>query len=267
MDAVVEKCLLEGCGRPVVRSALGRPQRFCSDAHRKAHSRLNGHENPSDRQSYPGGENTDLAPSQALDIVEAVCPFNQEQQSSRRQLYFEEWPQRQKKTDRCIAYVLTDGKLINTGYGRASRPLGYVMEIWPGRWVARVGNIVGLPSSLTAAKQAAISLYRSRKSGEPKDWIAALNQIAANEVDRAAIERQRRQWPLNLMGMNNRQNPRWKADPKSLDREAIRTVLETERVLIDRPKPESLKGDDIEMDADGYPILLACLDRRPKETA
>jgi hypothetical protein len=69
------------------------------------------------------------------------------------------------------------------------------------------------------------------------------------------------------MGMNNRQNPRWKADPKSLDREAIRTVLETERVLIDRPKPESLKGDDIEMDADGYPILLACLDRRPKETA
>jgi hypothetical protein len=109
MDAVVEKCLLEGCGRPVVRSALGRPQRFCSDAHRKAHSRLNGHENPSDRQSYPGGENTDLAPSQALDIVEAVCPFNQEQRSSRRQLYFEEWPQRQKKTDRCIAYVLTDG--------------------------------------------------------------------------------------------------------------------------------------------------------------
>jgi hypothetical protein len=48
----------------------------------------------------------------------------------------------------------------------------------------------------------------------------------------------------------------------------IRTVLETERVLIDedKPKPESLKGDDIEMDADGYPILPACLDRRPKET-
>jgi hypothetical protein len=66
------------------------------------------------------------------------------------------------------------------------------------------------------------------------------------------------------MGMNNRQNPRWKADPKSLDREAIRTVLETERVLIDKPKPESLKGDDI---ADGFPILPACLDRRPKETA
>ena len=32
------------------------------------------------------------------------------------------------------------------------------------------------------------------------------------------------------------------------------------------PTPGALQGDDypIEMDADGYPILPACLDRRPK---
>ena len=34
---------------------------------------------------------------------------------------------RQKKTDKCITYNLTDGKQINTGYGRASLALGYVM--------------------------------------------------------------------------------------------------------------------------------------------
>ena len=37
-----------------------------------------------------------------------------------------------------LTYKLTDGVQINTGSGRASRALGCVMEVLPGRWMARV---------------------------------------------------------------------------------------------------------------------------------
>jgi hypothetical protein len=110
------------------------------------------------------------------------------------------------------------------------------MEVaWPGgsrqRWV---GNQASEPSTLEEAKQAATAMLSKKQvKVAPRDWIKELNQTAANEVERAVVERQRRQWPLNLMGMNNKQSPRWKVDPKSLDREAIQAVLDTERVLID----------------------------------
>jgi hypothetical protein len=52
------------------------------------------------------------------------------------------------------------------------------------------------------------------EKAEARDWIAELNQTAATEVDRAVIERQRRQWPLNVMGANNRQAPRIKGTPR-----------------------------------------------------
>jgi hypothetical protein len=35
------------CQKPITRAARGRPQRFCCDAHRKAHSRLNGQKDAS----------------------------------------------------------------------------------------------------------------------------------------------------------------------------------------------------------------------------
>jgi biotin operon repressor len=95
-------------------------------------------------------------------------------------------------TYRCVTYRLTDGKQINGDGSRVARPLGYVMEIWPGQWVARVGNLSSLTLPLSAAKKAAIELYRSKGKREPRDWIAELHQIAANEIDRAAIERERR---------------------------------------------------------------------------
>ena len=40
MDAFVKRC--EHCGEPVPETKRGRPQRFCSDAHRKAHRKING---------------------------------------------------------------------------------------------------------------------------------------------------------------------------------------------------------------------------------
>jgi hypothetical protein len=45
MDEVVNTCL--HCGKPITSSTRGRPSKFCSDAHRKAYSRLNGQNSPS----------------------------------------------------------------------------------------------------------------------------------------------------------------------------------------------------------------------------
>ena len=75
------------------------------------------------------------------------------------------------------------------------------MEIVPGRWIARVRDLSSDPLPLGAAKKAAIALYRSRNKGEPnKDWIEGLNQLVANEVDRAYWAKEKRKWPLDLMG-------------------------------------------------------------------
>jgi hypothetical protein len=120
---------------------------------------------------------------------------------------------------------------------------GWLMEIaWPGgtrqRWVARIGNQASETLSLEEAKQAATAMLCKPEKAEARDWIAELNQTAATEVDRAVIERQRRQWPLKVMGANNRQAPRIKVDAKA--------VLDTERVLIDDEPvtPRALQGDD-----------------------
>jgi hypothetical protein len=96
---------------------------------------------------------------------------------------------------------------------------GWLMQIaWPGgtrqRWVARIGNQASESLSLEEAKQAATAMLCKPEKAEARDWIAELNQTAATEVDRADIERQRRQWPLNVMGANNRQAPRIKGTPR-----------------------------------------------------
>jgi len=56
---------------------------------------------------------------------------------------------------------------------------------------------------LEQAKEAARQLLRAKRA-QPRDFIKELNQIAANEVDRAAIERERRKWPIDLMGGSRR---------------------------------------------------------------
>lgn len=254
------------CGTDLQNVVRGRPQRFCSDKCRKAHSRINGHEIRSDRQSYSGGENTDLAPSQPIENIEAVCPLIQERGPSRRhansakELHFEEWPKRQKKTDRCITYMLTDGKQLNTGYGRASRPLGYVMEISPGRWVARVGNLSSEPLSLGSARKAAVALHRSKDQGQPRDWMRELNCKLVTEINRGHLAHERRRVPINLLGGH-----RW-PNTLAINPELRASILETELCSGQEPIPtETLKGDDYPLQtySDGFPKLPACLDRRP----
>jgi hypothetical protein len=113
---------------------------------------------------------------------------------------------------------------------------GWLMEIaWPGgtrqRWVARIGNQASESLSLEEAKQAATAMLCKPEKAEARDWIAELNQTAATEVDRAVIERQRRQWPLNVMGANNRQAPasRWTPRPSWKLRESSSMMSRSHR--------------------------------------
>jgi hypothetical protein len=166
-------------------------------------------------------------------------------------------------------------KASNGGY-RIDRPskkgIGWLMEVaWPAsgsrqRWVARDGDAASEPLPLEEAKRAAEELLNNRRKTKPRDHIRELNQIAANEVGRVVIEREKRTWPVDLMGgqRHRRKQPLMAIDPKL--RQAI---LDTERILVDdeRVTPGALQGDDypIEMDGDGYPIMPACL-RRTEET-
>jgi hypothetical protein len=252
MDAIQRKCL--ACGESFI--GVSRRQKYCSQECRPSA------QNASDGSSYRKTENPDLSCLQPIENIDAGSGHFQEFEpslphaNSSKELHFEEWPPRK----RCVTHKLTDGQQINTGYGRASRALGYVMEIWPGKWVARVRNVISLPSSLTRAKQAALDLYRSR--GEPKDWIKHLNQIVAKEIDRAVIQRERRRWPVDVMGGHRHvaKRPTFPIDPKL--RQAI---LDTE--LADKPNVIAFPSPPLGCHEDGYPVLPTCLDRRPKETA
>jgi hypothetical protein len=96
------------------------------------------------------------------------------------------------------------------------------------------------PSSLTAAKQAAIGLYRSRKSGKPKDeWIRGLDQTVANEIDRAYWTKEKRKWPVDLMG-----GQRHRAKKPRMTVESRQAILDTERV--DEPAP--LKAEEVQLE-------------------
>jgi hypothetical protein len=255
MLTLLRKCL--SCAEPF--QAVDRRQKYCTED-----CRLDA-KNRSVYRKYPEGQNHDLSCLQPIDIVGSDFAEydNSEPPSpsarSRKELRFEEYPPRKSKRDRCIAYKLTDGKQINAD-GRVSRPLGYVTEIWPGRWVAKVGNVSSLTLPLSAAKNAAVELYRSKDKGESRDWIADLNRAAANEIDRAAIKRERPdrgKWPIDLVGGPRR----GRGDP-----ELRRSILDTE--LGERPT-EALQGDDypLEYYEDGFPKIPDCLKRASKEVA
>jgi hypothetical protein len=101
--------------------------------------------------------------------------------------------------------------------------VGWLMEVaWPvqkQRWVACVGNHRSEPLPLDKAKEAARAFLASKEKTELRDVLKELNRGAANEVDRAEIERQHRRWPLDLMGGQGR---------GSVDRNLRQAILDTE---------------------------------------
>ena len=171
---------------------------------------------------------------------------------------------------------------INSVTYRIDRPgtraVGWLMEVaWPGgarqRWIARVGNRASEQLPRGEAKKAAVVLLRQRGKTEPQGWIPEPNHAAADEVDRVARQKARRQAPVEVIGGGKQLPGRMEFVFGFLKpHEIIRNVLETEIGFIGGPaaNTEPLQGDHypLTFDADGYPELPACLDcRKAKMTA
>jgi hypothetical protein len=65
-------------------------------------------------------------------------------------------------------------------------------------------------------------------SYRPTDWIEKLNQAVANEIDQAYWTREKRKWPVDLIGGNRHytKKPTLVIDPK-----VRHAILDTERLL------------------------------------
>jgi hypothetical protein len=239
----------QNCSKELLTASVGRRRRFCSDACRKALKRgVSGQKSPS-RYHPSGSEKSSnfLSRNQGL-----AMSGNEEFEPSRSLAHSSKQLTFQKLNS--ITWKVTDGVQINTGAGRASRALGYVVEVFPGRWMARVGNLGSDLLSFGAAKQQAIRLYRCRDKGT-MDWIHELNLRAAAEINRTALASDKRKTPVDLIGGQRH----GLIDPK-----ISAAVLEAEVGFLTDARPETIKGDDytIEYHSDGYPNLPVCIDRR-----
>jgi hypothetical protein len=108
--------------------------------------------------------------------------------------------------------------------------------------------------------------FSSIKTGccRPANWIEKLNQRDASGIDQAYWTREKRKWPVDLMG-GHRHGA--KQSTFTLDHKLRKTILDTERVLEDHGLVgEALKGEDVSLEfhEDGYPRLPDSLDRRTK---
>jgi hypothetical protein len=99
----------------------------------------------------------------------------------------------------------------------------------------------------------------SEANEEPKigdDRHFTVNLAAADKLDTAEIRRQRRVWPVDIMGGGRM---------GKIERHIRYGILAVEHRLVDeRPKALPLQGDDHALiyDANGDPELPKCLDRR-----
>ena len=98
------------------------------------------------------------------------------------------------------------------------------------------------------------------RSCRPPNWIAKLNQAAADEIDRAYWTAEKRKWPLNLIGGARHSTRRSKS---TLDPKLRQSIIETERLLIEED-PTGHLADDMQLEyyVDGYPKLPTWLNRR-----
>ena len=165
LTKIISKSSCQHCGTALRLAPSGRRKRFCSDACRQAAFR----NEKAARYPSKGDQNRALQPIERqygfLSRNEELAPPRSFARSS-KQLKFEK--------QNSVTYKLTDGQQVNTGGGRTSRALGYVVEVFPGRWMARVTNLGSDLLPFGAAKQEAVRLYGCR--GENGlDWIRELN--------------------------------------------------------------------------------------------
>jgi hypothetical protein len=98
-------------------------------------------------------------------------------------------------------------------------------------------------------------MLRERGRGEPREWIAELNRIAAAEVDRVALIQGCKRIPRDLLRGSRRGS-------MQIDRAERDTILNAELAVPVVGDP--LSGDDysIEYYEDGFPKLPAFLNSR-----
>jgi hypothetical protein len=156
---------------------------------------------------------------------------------------------------------------LNPCTHRLDRPgklgAGWLIEVSPcgarERWVARVGNRASETLTLAEAKRAAIAMLREHGKVKLRDWIADLNKIAAAEIDRVALAKDRQRWPCNLLGGQSA------SDSSLLDRKLRDAILNAELLAMpSHPAPPSGDAFRLEFYDDGYPKLPECLRRRAR---
>ena len=251
----------ENCGERIATPPSGRPKKFCSEKCKKASARrrVSGQKTPSGY--YPTRKRkSDSEP-----------PANGRVWGGQNRLFGATSPQPEKgkalKFEKVneVTIKVTDGRpariegsLGQPGY-IGTKALCWLMEIVPGRWVARAKDHHSDSLPLEAAKKVAGELCRPKAKGESRDRIRELDQLAAVESDRQNIDRQCREnaklaaayLPADLMGART-----WRHTP--VDPTLRRTIIETE-LAFDSETPKS--ADPIGYDDDGANIP-AFLDRR-----
>jgi hypothetical protein len=159
MDMQAPHC--EYCGALLPVKARGRPQRFCSDAHRQAHRKIASA--PEKGPRYRTGRPKPKVGLQNSDFSEEFKPENRYQKTH---LFFE-------KVNN-VTFKLTDGEATNVpashgqwgGY-RTTKSVAWVINIAPGEWLARCRNEVSGPSYFNEAKANALAMAR----GGPGDYF------------------------------------------------------------------------------------------------
>src|SRR5262249_47204320 len=97
---------------------------------------------------------------------------------------------------------------------------------------------------------------------KPTDLVEKIKQREPDDIDRANWTREKRKWPVDLMGgaRHSAPWPTFTVDPKLLQ-----TILDTEQLLKeDELTKNVLMGDELAYYEDGYPKLPECPDRRPE---
>ena len=177
MDARVPRC--EQCQALLPDKTRGRPQRFCSDACRQAHRKINATAKCGLR--YRTGRLKPKVASQDAEVSRQSKPENLSQKTNLR---FERVNE--------VTFKLTDGELTNVpashgqwgGY-RATKAVAWVMSIAPGQWLARCRDEASGPSSFNEAKTNALAMAR----GACGDYLIEnpidhLNGLQARLLDR-----------------------------------------------------------------------------------
>ena len=177
MDAFVKRC--EHCGEPVPETKRGRPQRFCSDAHRQAHRKINA--TPGNGLRY---RTSRVKPKEASQDSDSLREFKPENLSLKTKLHFERVNE--------ITFKLTDGEVTHVpashgqwgGY-RTTKAVAWVINLAPGQWLARCRDESSGPSSFHEAKANALAMAR----GAHGDYfienpIDHLNGLQARLLDR-----------------------------------------------------------------------------------